>query len=316
MIKVAFLIDPIERLKPHTDTSVYLMASALKKGYQVFSFHYEDLSMSCSSVMAKCREITDVHHLAKPWCVASEKHNIDLASMDVVLIRQDPPVDASYVISTQILERLERQGVRVLNSPKGLRLLNEKLSIFQVEDCIAETIVTGDQDVLLDFLTRHQKIVVKAINSFGGIGVDCLMDRGLENNLAVIRSVLEKEGFVMAQVFLPAVHTIGDKRIVLIDGEPLPHVMLRHPADGDFRANLYQGGHYEVVELSAADLKLCERLKPLLQSNGLFLVGLDVVGGFITEINFTSPTGLRQIAETAGFDIGGLFWVRALSVSH
>lgn len=309
MKRVVFVIDPLHQLKLAKDTSLYLMQEALLRDYEVFTTTVTDLFMQDDRVYANLVAISDVEAQVK------QEKNVAaqlmcLSDVDVIVMRKDPPFNMRYIYATYFLEQVKKAGVIVLNDPQSIRDCNEKFFITHFPQCIAETMITEKSQLLFDFLCDHNDIVLKALDSMGGDSVfrvqhDLFADK--EDALVFFQEKLDRYGFMMAQRFLPEVYQ-GDKRIILIDGEPLPYAVVRLPKENEFRANLAQGGHYQITALTERDYYLCQQLESELKMRGLFFVGLDVIGDYISEINVTSPTCMRELATVGDLNPARHFW--------
>jgi glutathione synthase len=303
-MKLAFVLDPLPTLKHYKDSSVAMMRAAAARGHEVFAFEQRAMAMSASGVVAHatpltCRDGAD-------WYAAFDPRAMRLADFDAVLMRKDPPVDTDYLLATYLLDAAEREGARVLNRPRALRDFNEKLAIFRFSEFIAPTLVTAQADAIRAFLAEHGAIVVKPLTEMGGAGVYKLTPQ--DPNLGVIleSSTRFDTRAVMAQRWLPEI-SAGDKRILLIDGEPIPYALARIPKPGETRGNLAAGGTGVAHELSARDADIARAVGAIAREHGLFLIGLDVIGEHLTEVNVTSPTGFQEIAAQTGFDVAGRF---------
>lgn len=308
--KIGFIIDPLGSLKPEKDTSLYLMQAAIERGYQVFIATLPDLFIQDGTAFAKLTEIKNAETK-----MIGETNTRPLNELAMVFMRKDPPFDMRYIYATYILELAEKTGTRVLNKPQSIRDCNEKIFITQFPNCITDTLVASDVETLSNFLKTHKDIVLKTLDSMGGNGVYRLQLNDFDSTASLethINGLINTNGALMAQRFLPAVYE-GDKRIILFDGEPLPYAVVRLPKENEFRANLAQGGHYNIAPLTERDAWLCEQIKPELQSRGLFFVGLDVIGDYITEINVTSPTCLRELDKDSPVDPANVFWEALLN---
>lgn len=302
-MKIAVLIDPLAMLDAKKDTSLAMMSEACARQWQCFYFTLSDLFAHDGDVFANLTPIT-VSADALYW---EEGHSelCALATMNIILIRKDPPFDLSYLYTTQLLELAERAGVLVSNKPQSLRNHNEKLSLMQHPSVCAPTLVSMDIELLRDFWQKHGSIVLKPLDSMGGGSIFHVDTDGA--NLNVILETMTAKGsrHIMAQRYIPELITTGDKRIILINGEPVPYALARFPKAGESRANLAVGGSGRVVPITERDRFLCEALKPSLVAQALHFVGLDVIGDYVTEINVTSPTCARQIAAETGLNIVG-----------
>jgi glutathione synthase len=260
-----------------------------------------DLSLSDGVPHARARLLT-VDDNPAGWYSFGQARYMPLADLDVVLMRKDPPFDMEYVFSTYLLEQAEQAGVLVVNRPASLRDANEKLFTAWFPQCCPPTLVTRRDGQIRDFLREHGDIVVKPLDGMGGTSIFRL--RGGDPNISVIiETMTQYEGrYVMAQRFIPEI-LMGDKRILMIDGEPVPYALARIPAPGETRGNLAAGGRGEGVALSDRDRWICAQVGPQLRDRGLLFVGLDVIGDYLTEINVTSPTCLRELESIYGIDI-------------
>ena len=313
-LRIAFQMDPLTRLNKRTDSTLYLARAAAKNGHQLF--HYEpqhlrmDISGTTRSITAEGHALLFGQDVADPWSLGA-RQVIDLSQTDVILMRQDPPFDLAYITATHILEHLADR-VRVVNDPAGVRNAPEKLLITYFPELMPPTLITRDIEAIREFRARHGDIIIKPLHGFAGHGVFHLKpDDDNFSGLVEMMASMNNEPW-MIQKFLP-VATLGDKRIVVLDGDPVG-VFRRMPAAGEVRGNMRVGGRAEASPLTPRDLEICERLKPVLRERGLYLVGLDVIGDYLTEINVTSPTGLLtadQLEGRSGMDtIAEQFWIR------
>ena len=306
MRKVAVLMDDISKIKTYKDTTFALMLAAQKRGYDLMIFGQEDWSVRDGEVMAYVQTVSLIDREEDYYQVLNEEV-INLATVDVVLQRKDPPFNLPFIYDSYMLELLEQQGVKVINPPSALRGLNEKFSISQVPECTPPTLITKSNEDILDFLREYKDIVLKPLDRMGGSGVFKLNlnDPNINSILDTINP--ENKETLMLQQFLPAISE-GDKRILIINGKAVEYGLLRHAKEGEFRANLAAGGFGTVEPLNERDKWLVSKIQPLLKREKLYFVGLDVIGGFITEINITSPTCMREIERAKNIDIAGRFW--------
>ena len=301
-MKLAFIIDPPDSLKPAKDSSIAMMRAAVARGHAVSVLEPADLLLRDHRVEAHARALQLAPQAAPgPWYQAGETSCGPLARFDAVLMRKDPPFDMNYVAATWLLELAEGDGARIFNRPRAIRDFNEKLAIARFPDWMAPTLVSARADDLRAFVCMQQDTVLKPLDGMGGAGVFRVRDD--DPNLNVIIETLTAHGSraIMAQRFLPAIAE-GDKRILLVDGEPLPFALARIPAPGETRGNLAAGGQGRAQPLSPEDRALASAVGPALKAAGLFLVGLDVIGEHLTEINVTSPTCMVEITAQTGFD--------------
>ena len=292
---VLVVMDPLERCDPVTDTSVGLMAAALGRGHRVRHCTSADVSLAGGRLVATVGDVAPADDGVRP--VAGSDRVVDVAELDVVLVRSDPPVDADYLALTLLLEHVRGETL-VVNDPRGLREANEKLYACRFPDLMPPTLVTADPARLAAFAEVHGAAVLKPLDGHGGAGVCLLRPDDPEGAALVTARTRGGRRHVMAQRFLPQV-VDGDRRILLLDGEPLG-VLRRRPAPGEFRANIGLGGSVDVVALDDGDRRVVAGLAPALRADGLWFVGIDVIDGHLSEVNVTSPTGLRQLVALSG----------------
>lgn len=296
-------MDPIGSVKFHKDSTLAMLFSAQARGWELFYMEQSDLLLRGEVPFADMRPLRvfqDEHH----WFELGMPMTRPLTELDVILMRKDPPFDMEYVYTTYLLEQAERLGVMVVNRPASLRDANEKLFITRFPQCIAPTLVTRKREEILSFLADQGTLVLKPLEGMGGASVFQLQEGDLNKNVIIETLTQGEQRFVMAQKFLPEIAR-GDKRILLIDGVPVPYALARVPAQGELRGNLAAGGQGVGVELSERDRWICAQVGPLLREMGLLFVGLDVIGDYLTEINVTSPTCIRELDTIYGLDIAG-----------
>jgi glutathione synthase len=299
-------MDPIEGINIHTDTTFLMMETAQERGHSLWVYRPEHLSLEDGKVMARGRPLTLRRQLGDHFTAGpAERH--DLSDFDVVLMRQDPPFDMAYISATHFLERIHPKTL-VVNNPAEVRNAPEKLFVTGFEGVQPPTLITADIEAINDFRARHGDMVLKPLYGGGGSGVARITadDPNLDA-LLELHAMIGREP-VIAQKFLPAVSK-GDKRILLVDGEPVGAIN-RVPAEGQVRSNLRVGGRAEQVELTARDRELCAIIGPELKRRGLLFVGIDVIGDYLTEINVTSPTGAQQLKRFSGIDATVHMWER------
>ena len=294
-----FLIDPIGRLRPEKDSSVALMQAGQRAGEEIWAAQPSDLTAGEGVPRVLAAPIT-----AEPWYSAGEACWQPLSHFQRVWMRKDPPVDEAYLYATHLLELAESQGVQVLNRPASLRAWNEKLGALQFPELMAPTLVASDVELLRQFASTHGEVVLKPLGGRAGQGV--IRSSGQAPGLgALLELVTQQQQLpVMIQAFLPQVSE-GDKRILLVNGEPLGAVN-RKPKAGEFRSNLAVGGQPEATDLSPRERQICEVLRPALIEAGLFFVGIDVIAGHLSEINVTSPTGIREVEQLGKIPLADL----------
>ncbi|MCX7091324.1 MAG: glutathione synthase [Legionellales bacterium] len=302
-MKMAVLMDPLAKLDPSKDSSLAILSQACARQWQCSYFTLSDLFAQDGEAFAKLTPIivdTDASHWKE-----SRPELCALAECDILLIRKDPPFDLSYLYATQILDLAEQRGVLVSNKPQSLRNHNEKLSLLQHPDLCPPTLVSMDMTLLQDFWHTHESVIFKPLDSMGGGSIFHVDANGTNLNVILETLTAHATRNIMAQRYIPELIQAGDKRIILIDGEPIPYALARFPKQGESRANLAAGGSGRVVPITERDRTLCEALKPSLQAQDLHFVGLDVIGDYVTEINVTSPTCIRQISAETGLNIAG-----------
>ncbi len=300
-IRLGVVMDPIAAIKPYKDTTLAMLLEAQARGWELYYMEARDLSLLEGRPHARARRVA-VRDSNSDWFSLEQAQQIDLASLDIILMREDPPVDAEYLYATHILEMAERAGVLVANKPQSLRDANEKLFALHFPQCTPPTLVSCDDAELRSFVRDQGKAVLKPLHGMGGASI--FVVEANDPNLSVIIETLTEHGrtYAMAQRYLPEIKD-GDKRILLVDGEPVPYALARIPARGETRGNLAAGGRGEGVELSARDRWICEQVAPALRERGLYFVGLDVIGDYLTEINVTSPTCVRELDKIYGLNI-------------
>ena len=305
-MKLLFIVDPLDSLKPYKDSSVAMMRAAQVRGNAVFATTTADLLLRDGQAHAVCTSL-EVHD-SDDWYTAAPPAVLALNDFDAVLMRTDPPVDTDYLLATQMLDVAAAKGVRVLNRPSALRDFNEKLAILNFPQFIAPTLVSAKRDDILAFLAAHADIIVKPLTEMGGSGIFRLTSNDPNRN--AILETLTHHGHrpIMAQRYLPEI-THGDKRILIIDGEVLPWALARIPLPGETRGNLAAGGTARAQALSPRDREIAETIAPWAKAQGIFLAGLDVIGDCLTEINVTSPTGFQEITAQTDLDVAERFVV-------
>ncbi|QVL44916.1 MAG: glutathione synthase [Methylophilaceae bacterium] len=292
-MKFLFILDPYASLKLVKDTSVAMMREAAAQGHQLFVCQQQDIFLRHDVVHLKTQAFSFSN--AENWYALSEITEQLPTDFDAIIMRKDPPFDNEYLYSTYLLELANKQGGYVINNPITVRSWNEKLSVARFPQFCPAFLVTSQADLIIDFLNKQQEIVVKPLDGMGGASIFRLTKNDL--NLNVILETITHFGkqTIMAQQYLPAI-TQGDKRIIVIDGNPLPYALARIPKAGETRGNLAAGGKGVVRPLSTRDLEIATTIGKTLKEEGLFFVGLDVIGDYLTEINVTSPTGIVEIA--------------------
>jgi len=303
-MKILFIVDPLDSLKIYKDSTYAMMAEAAARGHALYVMEQQDLLWKRGKVIGLTCQITLRNH-STPWYRLDPVLEMPLAGFDAVLVRKDPPFDMEYVTSTWLLEQAQREGAKVFNDPRAVRDHNEKFAIAQFAQFTVPTIVTRSANQLHAFIDEHRDVILKPLDGMGGSQI--FRVRFDDANRNVIIETLSQEGArnVMAQRYIPAI-VDGDKRVLLIAGVPVPYCLARIPKEGETRGNLAAGGRGEARELTAHDRKIAEALGPELMRRGLLLVGLDVIGEHLTEINVTSPTCFREIMDQTGCNVAGL----------
>jgi glutathione synthase len=304
-MKFAFIVDPLDGFKIYKDTSFVMMREAQARGHAVYALQQQDIFWRKHRVAAHATPLTLTGE-TDAWYRAGAAVEMDLAAFDAVVMRKDPPFDMEYVYSTYLLEAAEAQGAKVFNRPRAIRDHNEKLAIARYAEFTAPTVVTRLEGVLREFVAEHGDTIFKPLDGMGGASIFRVREN--DPNLSVIIETLTQLGSrtIMAQRYLPAIRD-GDKRVLLIGGKPVPYCLARIPRAGETRGNLAAGGTGEARELTARDREIAESLGPRLDAQGLLLVGLDVIGDNLTEINVTSPTCFQEIMNQTGCHVAALF---------
>ena len=307
-MKFLFILDPLASLKAYKDTSLAIMREAAVSGHILYVCEQHDIVLRFDTIriIAKCFEFSD----SPTGYLLSDASELTATYFDAILMRKDPPFDNEYLYSTYLLEIAANQGARVLNNPSAVRSWNEKLSIARFNQFAPEFLVTANADLIREFLTAHKDIIVKPLDGMGGAGIFRLAEQDVNLGAILETATLFGTKTIMAQRYLPAIAQ-GDKRIIVINGEPLPYALARIPKAGETRGNLAAGGTGIAQSLTNRDLEIASTVGKTLKAEGLFLVGLDVIGEHLTEINVTSPTGMVEIAAQTKCDAAQVF-VRAL----
>jgi glutathione synthase len=304
-MKIAFLADPLAGFKTYKDSTFAMMREADRRGHEVYAFEQRDMALDEGIVTASIARITLTGD-ADDWFVAAPRQEMRLSEFDAVLQRKDPPFDMEYVYATYLLDLAETQGARVFNKPSAIRDHNEKLSIAQFSEYTSPTLVSSDSARLRAFHAKHGDVIFKPLDGMGGAGIFRIKADGM--NLGSVIETLTRNGLetIMAQRYIPDI-VKGDKRILVIGGKPVPFSLARIPQGDEIRGNLAAGGIGVAQPLTTRDRHIAEALGPILAARGLLLVGLDVIGDFLTEVNVTSPTCFQEITDQAGFDVAAMF---------
>ncbi|MCC5856568.1 MAG: glutathione synthase [Ectothiorhodospiraceae bacterium] len=300
-LRVGVVMDPISGITPYKDTTLAMLLAAQKRNWELRYMELGDLHLRGGQAWGHQRSLT-VRDDNSDWFSLGEEHLTPLADLDIILMRKDPPVDSQFLYATYLLERAEADGALVVNRPRALRDANEKLYTAHFAQCCAPTVVDADRDRLRAFIREQGKAVLKPLDGMGGRSI-FVLEHGDPNTSVVIDTLTGDGGrYIMAQRYLPEISS-GDKRILLIDGEPVEYALARIPQAGETRGNLAAGGRGEGVPLSGRDRWIVDQVAPTLRERGLWFVGLDVIGDYLTEINVTSPTCVRELDKIYGIDI-------------
>lgn len=314
MTRIGVLMDPIGAIKIHKDSTFAMLLAARARGWEIHYFEQQDLFLRDGRALARAAAL-EVRDEPQDWYRLQPPQTLALEELDLLLMRKDPPVDLEYFASTYILERAEAAGVLVVNRPASLRDVNEKLYTAWFPQCCAPTLVSRDPAQLREFIQEQEDAILKPLYSMGGSSI-FRVRQGDPNTNVIIESLTDLGRIsVMAQRYIPEI-SAGDKRILLIDGEPVPYALARIPAAGETRGNLAVGGRGVGVELSERDRWICAQVAPALREKGLYFVGLDVIGDYLTEINVTSPTCIRELDREYGLDIAGELMDRLATKLH
>jgi glutathione synthase len=294
-------MDPIETIVPAKDSSLAMLLAAQARGHEIVYFEQADLRLADGIARGDGRrlQVTDDPDL---WYALGPREDLELSDLHVILMRKDPPFDTEYIYTTYILERAELAGTLIVNRPASLRDINEKVFTAWFAECCPATLITRSIPRLRDFMRTHAKIVMKPLDGMGGRSVFVIDQH--DNNANVVFETLTDYGsrYAMAQAYIPEIAS-GDKRILLVDGEPAPFVLARIPPPDDNRGNLVAGAKAQVRPLTDRDRWICGQVGPVLRDHGVLFAGLDVIGDYLTEVNVTSPTGIRELAKLADIDM-------------
>jgi len=302
-IKLGIVMDPIESIKPYKDSSLAMLLAAQKRGWELHYFLQENLLIDNGIAQGYGQQLT-VTDNEDNWFTLSESILMPLADLDVILMRKDPPFDSQFLYSTFILESAEKLGTLIVNKPQSLRDCNEKVFATDFPQCCPPVLITANAERIKQFYKEHSDIILKPLDGMGGASIFRVKPN--DSNLSVIIETLTQHQTqsLMAQRFIPEIAQ-GDKRILLINGNPVPFALARIPAAGETRGNLAAGGRGEALPLTARDYWICEQVAPTLREKGLLFVGIDVIGDYLTEINVTSPTCIRELDKQCNLNIAG-----------
>ncbi len=308
-LKIGIVMDPIAAINFKKDSSLAMLLEAQSRGWQLFYMEQPDLYLAHDVARAKMKALK-VFNNSDSWYQLSDAEDLPLDSLDAILMRKDPPFDMDYIYSTYILEKAEEKGTIIINKAQSLRDANEKLFTNNFAQCMPPTLVSSQEEHIKAFYQQHKDIILKPLDGMGGASVFRIKPN--DSNLSVIIETLTNHGtrLTMAQRFIPEIKQ-GDKRILLINGKPVPYALARIPAKGETRANLAAGGEGVGIELTERDRWICEQVAPLLKAKGLIFVGIDVIGDYLTEVNVTSPTCIRELDKQYNINISALLmdWI-------
>ncbi len=308
-LKIGVVMDPIEGINYKKDSTLAMLLEAQSRGWQLYYMEQADLYIEHDIARAKMKPLK-VFTDANNWYQLSSAEDLQLDSLDAILMRKDPPFDMNYIYSTYILEKAEEKGTLIINKAQSLRDANEKLFTNNFSQCMPPTLVSSQAEHIHAFYQEHKDIILKPLDGMGGASVFRIKEG--DANLSVIIETLTEHGtkLTMAQRFIPEI-TQGDKRILLVNGEAVPYALARIPAKGETRGNLAAGGEGVGVELSDRDRWICDQVAPLLKAKGLIFVGIDVIGDYLTEVNVTSPTCIRELDEQYDLNISAMLmdWI-------
>ena len=300
-VDLGVVMDPIEAINIHKDSTFAMLLEAQRRVWKIYYLHPSDLYLQGTEVMGHALQIS-VQDDSTCWVEPGDRVVRNLSDLDVILMRKDPPFDMEYIYTTFLLERVQQAGTLIVNPPHSLRNANEKLSVTHFPDCTVPFMVSRNREPLGHFIDQHEDIVVKPLDGMAGDSVFRIWHEDPNRNVILETATQHGARTVMAQKLI-ADYRKGDKRILLIGGEPIPHALVRVPAQGELRANLARGGTPSAAALTERDRWICERIRPELKAIQIDFAGIDVIGGFLTEINITSPTGIRELDRLCGLNV-------------
>lgn len=304
-VKLGMIMDPIETVKTYKDSSFAMLLAAQKRGWELNYMEMQDIYVHNGEAFGRMKTLSVVDQKTD-FYQFHDSYERPLSDLDVIIQRKDPPFDMEYVYSTYMLELAEEKGTLIVNKPQSLRDANEKMFTAVFPQTTPPTLITRNADQIKAFLDNHQDIIIKPLDMMGGSSI-FRIQAGSPNINVIIETLTDQgETYTMVQKYIPDVVNTGDKRILLIDGEPTGYALARMPTEGETRANMAAGGKGVAVEMTERDHWLAGQIGPKLKEMGLIFVGLDVIGDYVTEINVTSPTGIREVDEQIGTDIAGL----------
>ncbi len=302
-LKIGMVMDPIQSITPYKDSSLAMLLEAERRNAEIHYFEQKDLSLVSGKALGQST-LLHVRDDNNDWFDLGDQQEIELGDLDAILMRKDPPFDMEYVYTTYILDRAQVEGALVVNAPQALRDMNEKAYTAWFPQCTPTTLITRSMEAMKAFLLEHDRVVAKPLDGMGGRSI-FVVKKG-DKNANVIFETLTDYGtqFAMAQVFIPEIKA-GDKRILLIEGEPVPYALARIPTGDDNRGNMVAGAVAKGQEMSERDYWICEQVGPTLRDAGVLFAGIDVIGDYLTEVNVTSPTGIRELDKQFELNIAG-----------
>ena len=305
-LKIGIVMDPIGSITPYKDSSLAMLLEAQRRGAEIHYFEQKDVSLLSGKALGQST-LLRVRDDNDDWYTPGDRQHIALGDLDAILMRKDPPFDMEYVYTTYILDRAEADGALIVNAPQALRDMNEKAYTAWFPELTPVTLITRSMDEMKAFLLEHGHVVAKPLDGMGGRSIFVI--RKGDKNANVVFETLTDYGtrFAMAQVYIPEIKA-GDKRILLIEGEPVPRALARIPSDEDNRGNMVAGAAAVGQDMSRRDYEICEQVGPALRDAGVLFAGIDVIGDYLTEVNVTSPTGIRELDKQFGLNIAGLMF--------
>jgi glutathione synthase len=312
--RLGVVMDPLSSIHYKKDSTLAMLWEAADRGYELYFFQTHDLFLRDGIAFGRGTQL-QVKRDPQQWHELKAQTEMPLSDLNIILMRKDPPFDQEYIYTTYILEQAERQGTLVVNRPQSLRDANEKLFTAFFPDCIPPMLVTSSIEKLREFWQEQGDIVCKPLDAMGGTSIFRLQEKEVNANV-IFETLTKKETtFIVAQKYIPDIKA-GDKRIILINGEPVPHALARIPQGNDWRGNLAAGAKGVVQPLTKRDQFICTQIAPLLRDRGLYFVGIDVIGDYLTEINVTSPTGIRELDDALGINISKQLFDVVEQLSH
>jgi glutathione synthase len=300
--KLAVIMDPIESITPYKDSSLAMLIEAQRRGWEIRYGQLHDIWLRDGEAFGRLTTLQVADDSSK-WFELGDVAVTPLGDMDVILMRKDPPFDMEYIVATYVLQRAEDHGAVVVNRPQGLRDANEKAFLAWFPNCAPPSLITRSLEEMRAFTVEHRRVVIKPLDLMGGRSV--FVTDAEDGNRNVIFETVTHYGarYAMLQKYLPEIAHSGDRRIILIDGQPIPLALVRIPSAGDHRGNMDAGAQTEVRPLTDREMWICEQIGPVLRDKGLLFTGIDVIGDFMTELNVTSPTGIRELERESGTQI-------------